>query len=332
MTAFPFVVARGRSGTTLVRAILDAHPALAIPGESHFPIWFAVRARRYGTRDRFDRDRFVADLEGHWAFRRWDLPSLAVREAYEASRPDTLPDALRLAYATYARHHGKERYGDKTPSFVIHIDRLARLFPEASFVHVIRDGRDVALSYLDTDFGSRNVVEAAIAWDRYVRRGRASGARLGPGRYHEVRYEHLVDDPERVVRRLCGFLGLTFEPTMLRYFERVDALHRSLSHREHHRNLYLPPTSGLRDWRRQMDPRAVEVFEAIAGPLLDELGYERGTARPSFAARGTAARARATVLAGRATGLFRSKRTWANGWRRAVTDPKPLSAMRGEHP
>jgi hypothetical protein len=332
MTSFPFVVARGRSGTTLVRAILDAHPALAIPGESHFPIWFAMRARRYGTGDRFDRDRFVADLEGHWAFRRWDVPPPAVREAYEASRPDTLPDALRLAYATYARHHGKERYGDKTPSFVIHIDRLARLFPEARFVHVIRDGRDVALSYLDTDFGSTSVVEAAIDWDRYVRRGRASGARLGPGRYHELRYEQLVADPERVARDLCGFLGLTFDPEMLRYFERAETLHRSLSHREHHRNLYLPPTSGLRDWRRQMAPHDVEVFEAIAGPLLNELGYERGTPRLSLSARGRAARARAMVFAGRASGPFRSKRTWVNGWRRALPETKSVSAMRGGNP
>jgi hypothetical protein len=305
---FPFVVARGRSGTTLLRAILDSHSDLAIPGESHFPIQFAVRPLDRGDRGEFRADAFVDDLLNHWAFRRWGLPEDEVRASFQRERPASLDDAIRLAYAIYARRQGKGRFGDKTPSFVIHIDRLALLFPEARFVHLIRDGRDVALSYLDADFGAGTLPEAAIYWDRYVRRGRESGARLGPSRYLEVRYENLVDDPEGAVRSICTFLDLSFEDEMMRYFERIDPLYRSLSHREHHSNLYLPPTKGLRDWRRQMPPRDLAIFESIAGDLLDELGYERAVSRPSVDIRVASLTGRIHVLARRAAHRVRRRR------------------------
>ncbi len=118
------------------------------------------------------------------------------------------------------------------------------------------------------------------------------GARLGPERYHELRYEELVADPERILRELCAFVELPYDERMLRYHEQADRLVPSLSHSEHHGNLYKPPTAGLRDWRRDLSPQDVAVFEALAGDLLDELGYERRTARPGFAASLAATRFR----------------------------------------
>ncbi len=276
---FPFIVARGRSGTTLLRAMLDAHPDMAVPNESHFVVQFAKRRARYETPAGLDVERFTRDLLDHWAFRRWELPGRAVLEALVASPPADLPEAIRTVYGAYARNLGKPRYGDKTPSYVLSIDLLARTFQEAVFIHLIRDGRDVALSYLDTDFGSRTLGQAAIYWDRFVRAGRKAGHRLGPERYREIRYEDLVRDPEAVLAELCPFVGLPFDHRMLRYHERADRLVPGLSHQEHHRNLYRPPTAGLRDWRRQLSPRDVAVFETFAGELLDELGYERSNVK-----------------------------------------------------
>ena len=278
-SSFPFIVARGRSGTTLLRAMFDAHPDMAIPNESHFVVQFARHRGRYESGGGFDRESFARDVLDHWAFKRWGLPDDEVLAALETAPPADLPAAIRDVFATYARHHGKSRYGDKTPSYVLSVGLLASTFPEARFIHLIRDGRDVALSYLDTDFGSRTLGQAAIYWDRFVRAGRAAGARLGPERYREVRYEDLVTDPERVLTELCAFVGVEFDERMIRYHERADRLVPSLSHNEHHRNLYKPPTSGLRDWRRDLAARDVAVFEALAGELLEELGYERSSRR-----------------------------------------------------
>ena len=273
--------------------MFDAHPDMAIPSESHFVVQFATRRSRYETAGGFKLERFTADLLDHWAFKRWHLPSGAVTEAYEAAPPEDVATAIRTLFATYARHDGKYRYGDKTPSYVLSIDPLAATFPEAVFIHLIRDGRDVALSYLETDFGSRTLGQAAIYWDRFVRAGRAAGTRLGADRYREVRYEDLVREPDRVLAELCLFVGLRFDVSMLRYHERADdALFSGGVPTEHHSNLKKPPTIGLRDWRRDLPPKDVEVFESLAGELLDELGYERGAVHRSWVARLTAARFR----------------------------------------
>lgn len=292
---FPFIVARGRSGTTLLRAMLDAHPDMAVPGESHFVVQFASRRSRYERDGTFDTRRFVPDLLDHFAFKRWGLPPDAVLEAFRDAPPADYPSAIRLLYATYAAHEGKSRFGDKTPSYVLNLDLLAETFPDAVFVHLIRDGRDVSLSYLDTDFGVSSLGQAAVYWDRFVRAGREAGSRLGATRYREIRYEDLIREPETVLREICAFIGLPFDPTMLAYHQqRADKLVSGIpaSQLAHHQNIYKPPTTGLRDWRRDMSPRDVAVFEGIAGDLLTDLGYELSSSRPDVRTSVAVARSR----------------------------------------
>lgn len=272
---FPFIVARGRSGTTLLRAMFDSHPDMTVPPESHFLVTMALRRRRY-ERDRgLDVDQFVQDLTREYGFRRWTLDPETVRDRLSGTHAVTYAEAMRDVFALYAEEHGKTRYAEKTPMNVMHIPFLARTFPEARFIHLIRDGRDVALSYLDTDFGVDSLGESAIYWRRFVRKGRRDGRRLG-GRYREIRYEDLLADPEAVLRSLCTFVELPYDPAMLTYHRQADRILESTPHPEHHERLRLPPTRGLRDWRTQMDEESLELFEALAGDLLAEVGYERG--------------------------------------------------------
>jgi hypothetical protein len=256
----------------------------------------ARRRRRYEARDRFRTETFLDDLAGYRGFRRWDLPPESVRTAFADEPPSSLPEAVRLVYRAYARANGKHRYGDKTPIHVLNVGLLAELFPESRFVHVLRDGRDVACSYLQQDFGPRTSAEAAFRWKRAVRAGRRSGQALEGGRYTEVRYERLVTDPEETLRAVSAFAELTFDTAMLDY-HRSD---RVPAERPHYRSVGRPPTPGLRDWRREMRRGDLVVFEALAGDLLDELGYERGVPRIGAAGRVAAAAAWAGVQARRA--------------------------------
>lgn len=285
MVPFPFFVGCGRSGTTLFRAMFDSHPDLAIPGESHFIVHLLPQRRRYETATGFDATAFLADLLPHPRFRLWRLVDEEVRSALERDPPATLAEAIRAAFGLYAASQGKGRYGDKTPGYVSHLPSLAALFPEARFVHIIRDGRDVALSYLDVSFGPDTVERAAIHWARMVERGRRAGARLGPDRYIEVRYEDLLDDPNTTVRALCAFIDLEFHPHMLRYPDRAASVASGSAFPEAHGRLALPPTKGLRDWRHQMPRRDVAAFELLAGDLLADLGYERTRARAGMGVR-----------------------------------------------
>jgi hypothetical protein len=292
--AFPFVVGCGRSGTTLVRAMLDAHRDVAVPFESYFPVWFARRRSTYERPDGFDVSRFVDDLNAHESFHRWELDANEFRTGMMQSDPQTYPDAVRAAFALYASSRGKSRYADKTPVFVSYIPLLADLFAEAVFVHLVRDGRDVVLSRTEASWGTRSLEHETLLWRGQVEKGRADGSKLGPSRYREIHYEHLLDDPEDVARRLCEFAGLEFDPAMLRYHERAASVLRDQPYPEEHRNLLLPPTKGLRDWRTEMDADQIALFDCLAGRTLERFGYERATSplSPSLRARALLARAR----------------------------------------
>ena len=142
--------------------------------------------------DPFSWEIFAGLLKAHDRFKRWGLPPEVVYEAAEHSKPQTYADAIRLVYSCYARSKGKLRYGDKTPRYVRKLELISRVFPEARFVHVIRDGRDVALSLLERDWGPKTIEQAASLWRKRVRAGRRAGAILGRRCYIEVRYEDLV--------------------------------------------------------------------------------------------------------------------------------------------
>lgn len=278
---FPFIVGSGRCGTTLVRVMLDAHPAIAIPNEAYFPIEPAPAWS--DPSGAINLDAAVSGLEAQWWLPRWKLEPGAFRTAAIAETPDTYPDLIRCLYGVYASARDKARYGSKTPKHVLDIEVLARMLPEAVFIHLVRDGRDVALSYLDTNFGPKDLAQAAGLWRRRVERGRSAGRALGTGRYLELRYEDLLDDPELALRELCGLIGLTFDPAMLRYHEGATDHVSGTNVNKVHKHLSLPPTKGLRDWRAQMSGTDVALFESIAGPTLEAFGYERSSQGSSAA-------------------------------------------------
>lgn len=272
---FPILVGSGRSGTTLFRNVFDSHPELAVMHEGHFIGAMARLRRRYEGRNGFDREMFLQDLFRNENFRRQGLDRVAIEAAIGEAAPQSLADAIRIVMRWYAAAEGKAWYGDKTPGYVTQIGELGEMFPEARFVHIIRDGRDVANSYLERDeWGPTSIAEGAFYWRSRVGRGRAAGVALGPSRYIEVRYEDMVDDPEGTTRRLCDFLGLAYHPQMMEYHLRGREFAASTKHPEAFSGLDKPVTKGMRDWRTEMAPDDVALFETIAGDLLQELDYD----------------------------------------------------------
>ncbi|MGH3020221.1 MAG: sulfotransferase family protein, partial [Gaiellaceae bacterium] len=277
-----------RSGTTLLRVVLDRHSELAVPDESYF---VPQLADRHGGR--IDADGFVDDLRRLPTLREWGVSADAVRPRL---RPGMgLGEAVGAVYEAYADGLGKSRWGDKTPMYMQHLPLLERLFPTARYVHLVRDGRDAGLSFLAMPRGivteswghPRTPGGFACQWRSEVRAAQALGGRVGK-RYLEVSYEELVADSAAVVERICAFAGLPYEPAMLEYEGTVD-----VSAKPHQQRLRQAPTPGVRDWREDMAPEDVTAFEAVAGDLLAELGYETAT-RPAAAAR---ARGRAALAA-----------------------------------
>jgi hypothetical protein len=254
--------------------MLDSHPDLAIPGESGFLLDVCKRTPGGASAAELAQS-FCAQLESFDRFRRWNLDLDELRRFLEARHPEDGAEAMRLTYTYYAAREGKNRYGDKTPDHVLQIRELAALFAESQFIHLIRDGRDVALTTLAADWGPDSILAAARYWRHRVTKGRRAGAALGPGRYLEVRYEELVSDPAPVLRRVTDFIGLPFDSSMMRYDEAAQRQLKMSPDPSADRSLLLPPTKGLRDWRRDMAADDLAAFEVVAGRLLQELGYGR---------------------------------------------------------
>jgi hypothetical protein len=280
----PFVCGVTRSGTTLVRLMLDAHPELAIPGETHWvPKLIKAMERSKQTPDD------IADvIIDHKRWGDFHLDPDELRERIRAIDPPNAADGIRAFYMLYAEREGKSRYGDKTPGYVQEMPRLQRVLPEARFVHIIRDGRDVSLSHLRMNWGPETYAESARLWRNRIRKARKMAPSID--HYMEVHFEDLVDDTEGVVRRVCEFIDLDFEPVMLSYHERAEGRlaekARELPRKnrppqpaearlESHRLAKEPPRSDrIGMWRERMTEEEVAEYEAVAGDMLVQLGYE----------------------------------------------------------
>lgn len=287
MTPAPFVVGAERSGTTLLRLMLDAHPDLAVPPETHF---IDRVAEACGDTPE-PRRTFIETVTSHrrWGDFRVDGEELARR--ISGIEPFDLGEALRAFYGLYAQKFGKTRWGDKTPKYVHSMRLIHRLLPEARFVHIIRDGRDVALSTKDLWFGPDSVEEAARKWRSLIEKARRQSREVP--HYLEIRYEDLVSETEPTLRRICEFVDLRWDPAMLAYHktaeERMSEIYRDMEtprgkkvvRGEMRRSLHTltgspPQRDRVARWKAEMSAEDRKRFEEAAGETLRDLGYETG--------------------------------------------------------
>jgi Sulfotransferase family len=222
----------------------------------------------------WDANRFLDDVTTHPRFLEWGLGRDDVAaELARSPAATSYADGVRAVFRCYADAQGKPRYGDKTPGYVFTLPLLGELFPEARFVQVVRDGRDAGLSIREAATKvPPSARQVAKLWRKAVNSGRAFGA-THPDRYAEVRYEDLVDDAERELRRLCPFLHLDFDPAMLDHQASAERLLQTCELPHLHTRLALAPTRRLRDWTVEMDPADVVAFEEVAGDTLRACGY-----------------------------------------------------------
>ncbi len=271
-----FVVGVERSGTTLLSFMLSAHSEIAIPYESHFITHFAQTrsdASNFATPEA--RRKLFADILGGRHVKNWhprvDLGDLALGNATDLSH------AISELFTTYARKAGKTRWGDKTPSYLRDLDVLNGLFPTAKFIHIIRDGRDVAMSLLAMEWGPPDYLSALNKWNGSVEIARKMLAMLPSERWLELRFEDLVLSPEANIRRICGFLNVDFEPKMIDGYTKDWNVRTAAAVPGIHSNLSRPPdASQVFKWKLEMSGADQAIAHELAGELLASLGYPAG--------------------------------------------------------
>ena len=240
-----FIVGTERSGTTLFRLMLDSHPELAVVSEFEYATDVMHDLARLPT-----SAEFVAAVEKDFVFR---------NHAFEIDRTLDLP-ALLQSFLDQA----VARAGARHPGAIVHrhFDWLDKVWPNARYIHIVRDPRDVAPSVMKMGWAgnpwsaARDWVSAECAWDRLA-------PRLADDRKFELRMETLVSEPENTLQRVCAFLGIAYTDAMLSYPQRTT---------------YAPPSaSAAYRWKKTLKPGDVRQVEARVGALLTDRGYDATT-------------------------------------------------------
>lgn len=254
-----FLTGFARSGTTWVNRLMWDYFDAGFVNEGQFIVKFGRHVQRYGDlRIAHNRERLLRDLAKDRFFSilssNYDV-DMDWGKIYRDS--GSFAEVVKGILSQIAKQTGKHKIGSKYPVFGHHLDLLNDLFPDCMIIHVIRDGRDCALSHKHMTWGHQNTYSAAIHWRAYMETSRRS-AGIMQDRYLEIRYEDLLLQPEATMRTLEHFIAGTLEHGITqRFLEDSKSL----------------KTDRTGHWRQAMPARAQAIFESVAGDTLEHYGY-----------------------------------------------------------
>jgi hypothetical protein len=276
-----FIVGSGRSGTTLLRLVLAGHSRIGIPPETWFLLALVEHLPLTDPLDPAQVEEAIGLMTGDYRWPDMETPAADFARLARSLPAPRLAALMELVYADHLRRVGKPRWGDKTPLYIGILPQLATIYPDARFIHLIRDGRDVAAAFIDAHFHG-GVWDPEFEWRRAVRLGLAYRRSALADRILEVRYEALVQDLEATTRRVCGFLGEAFEPAMLCFRDRIA---REVPARERaiHRSLERPVSAeAAGSWRTRLSAPELFLIESCIRRELVALGYRPHFGHPAW--------------------------------------------------
>lgn len=248
-----FIGGEGRSGTTLMRVMLNNHRSIACGPETQ---WFLDPG--FTGLYEIIKEKYQPNLISY------DEP------------PEELLNRMFRAFISshhgqYASKQGKKRWADKSPYNIKKIDFFLKVFDyQMKFIHMVRDGRDVISSLVTMDWGPQSIEEAAKSWHTIIRNSRRH---IGKDYFLEIRYEDLIRDPEHILRKVCEFLNIRFDKNMLNFYKQGESIggsHES-SYDQVRKPIY---SSSIGRWKRDLSAEQVKVVTEICIESLKSLGYE----------------------------------------------------------
>lgn len=284
-----FIVGANRSGTTLLRLILNAHPRIAIPDEL---IYFESRLagvpiEEWRTPD-LSPDAYE-DFVDHFletCCQPLDELEPSALRADILDGPHTLRRPYRCALEAWARHHDKPQWGEKTPGNLFYVDILLEMFPAAQFIYLVRDPRAGVASMQRVEFFPDDVVFNALSRRKHDTDGRALLTEHVPAPQRTtVRYEDLVRRPEATTRSICEFLEEEYTPEMLRFHLDADDYMKDEAEERYNSTATQPITDDRVDaWTDRLTDDQVAVVEWICRDIMQDFGYARTNRQSSLAA------------------------------------------------
>jgi hypothetical protein len=263
--------------------MIGAHPRIAIPFESHLYNTFYPWLRYYGDlAGRRNRERLVDDILATEVMRDWS-PRPDRQHTLDAIEQYDFNGVVDAILRAWTRDVGKQRWGEKTPPHAFWWPQILRGFPDMQVVHIVRDGRDVALSWFRARFGPKHYYPLATEWVRYLQTIDDLRAALPEKQFFELHYEDLLREPDRILWEICDFLEEDYSRDMLAFHNEKGEYRTDAGNIE---NLKKPILQGnVGKWKTDMTRHQLRIFEAVAGSMLDKFGYQRQLQKPMISRR-----------------------------------------------
>lgn len=276
------IIGTQRSGSNLLRVILDQSPEIASPHPPHILVTFHPLLNLYGDLENNENYyRLVTDVVNYVQANPvpWEGVTLSAEELFNQSNINSLFELNRLIYEKAAESKGAKYWCCKSMNNVYYADELEAQAGKLKYIYLYRDGRDVAASFKKAIVGDKHIYHIATQWKKDQVASLALARSIPPNRLFSLSYESLISDPEATVRRLCDFLQIAYSDTMLNYYTSKTSKITAASG-EMWSNLEKPiMTTNTGKYLKEFQEDDLEIFELVAGNVLLELGYPLQTDR-----------------------------------------------------
>jgi len=268
---FFFIVGRGRSGSTLLTRILNMHSQICVAPEGLIILYLSSKFNKR----KFDTNTINSFYRELWHEKRlheWDIDREQLKmKLHNLNHPITFQSLCKTVYRQYAIRCGKDPniiLGDKNPLYSVFINKISNLFPDAKFIHIIRDFRDNILSYKNVKFDLNNTGSLAYRWKVYNKKI-LKCRKYNSDRFLSIRYESLINNPSDVLKKICKFLDIDYEPNMLDFYK-----YQNQKLKVWHTNLRKPLNkNSINKWKKQMNDTDKLASWKICRSIAKEFDY-----------------------------------------------------------
>lgn len=280
-----FIIGNPRSGTTLLRLILHSHSNIAIPPEAGFAMWLYKQYEKYGPSQ---LNNYLHDMKKTKKIDNWKIDWTKLEKHIKTINPYTYPQLINSIYTYYCNsiNNVGVRWGDKNNFYLEYIDKIKTLFPKAFFIHIVRDGRNVACSYKELStktFTSRDapklpddILKIANKWNNNINRINFSFEKFNYQNVIEIRLEDLVSEPRKSLTKIMNFIGEDFEVKMFEYYKISEAKGSEPSqYLEWKKKNTKPIQDEPSDkFKLKLTKEEIKTFNTIAGKNLLRYNYQ----------------------------------------------------------
>ena len=267
-----FIIGAQRSGTTLLRLMINEHPNICVPNESHFllKLFKSLPLNKTLTKDQFKCAINIINSESR--LKSWNIDPKNISICNDV----TIKNIVDMLFTMEAKSHNKLRWGDKTPEYVDILDEINFVYPNAQYIHIIRDGRDAINSYADRGWHGCTIYTRARYWKTTITRIRQFSQKLDNQRYFEVRYEDVIIDPQKTLKEICNFLKEDFSRNMVHHHINASKhITKNEKSRNIHQNLLKPIiTTNISKWKKENSLFTNIIVQHYIGDILLCFGYE----------------------------------------------------------